>query len=97
MAHSLAKGRQAKMIDSIRAFIIDSLREMNYGVEGIDDDTELGPGGVDIESVALVELATRVEDKFGVEFTEDEAEELAVLTVGEYCVMVAGRCAASTA
>ncbi|HEY1617030.1 MAG TPA: hypothetical protein VGG25_05395 [Streptosporangiaceae bacterium] len=85
------------MTDIIRAFIIESLQDMNYSVEGIEDDTELGPGGVDIESVALVELATRVEDRFGVMFTEDEAEELAVLTVGEYCVMVAGRLPAAGA
>jgi acyl carrier protein len=75
--------------DSIREFIIDSLRAMNYDVEGIDDDTELGPRGADLESLALAELAIRVEDRFAVKW--DEADELALMTVGEFCEIVAGR------
>jgi acyl carrier protein len=77
--------------DSIRAFIIDSLRTMNYDVEGIDNDTELGPRGADLESLALAELAIRVEDRFAVMFDEDEAHELALMTVGEFCDIVAAR------
>ena len=76
---------------SIRAFIIDSLRAMNYDAEGIDDDTELGPRGADLESLALAELAVRVEDRFAVTFDENEADELAVMTVGEICEIVAAR------
>ena len=62
--------------DSIREFIIDSLRAMNYDVAGIDNDTELGPRGADLESLALAELAIRVEDRFAVTFDENEADEL---------------------
>ena len=47
----------------MRQFIIDSLRAMNYDVPGIGDDTELGPRGADPESLALAELAIRVEDE----------------------------------
>jgi len=79
------------MIDSIRQFILDSLREMNYDVEGIDEDTELGPRRADLESLSLAELAIRVEDKYGVKFGEDEAEDLAGMTVGEFCASVAER------
>jgi acyl carrier protein len=77
--------------NSIREFIIDSLRAMNYDVEGIDNDTELGPRGADLESLALAELAIRVEDRFAVKFYEDEAEQLALMTVGEFCEIVAVR------
>jgi acyl carrier protein len=79
------------MIDSIRQFIFGSLREMNYDTEGIDDDTQLGPRGADLASLSLAELAVRVEDQFGVRFSEEEAEELAGKTVGEFCVIVAER------
>jgi acyl carrier protein len=79
------------MIDSIRQFIFSSLREMNYDTDGIDDDTQLGPRGADLASLSLAELAVRVEDEFGVAFSEEEAEELAGKTVGEFCVIVAGR------
>jgi acyl carrier protein len=77
--------------DSIRQFIIDSLREMNYDVEGIGDDTELGPRGADLESLALAELAIRVEDRYAVKFGDDEAEKLAAMTVGEFCQTVTAR------
>ena len=77
--------------DSMRQFIIDSLREMNYDVAGIDDDTELGPRGADLESLALAELAIRVEDEYTVKFGEDEAEKLAAMTIGEFCQAVAAR------
>jgi acyl carrier protein len=77
--------------DSIRQFIIDSLQAMNYDVEGIDDDTELGPRGADLESLALAELAIRVEDRYSVKFGEDETEKLAAMTVGEFCQTVAAR------
>jgi len=79
------------MIDEIRQFVIQSLDDMNYDVRDLDDDETLGPAGLDLESLVLAELAFRVEDKFSVRFAEDESEELAGLTVGEFCAMVAER------
>jgi acyl carrier protein len=81
--------------DSIQKFIFDSLQEMNYDVEGINENTELGPRGADLASLGLAELAIRVEDEFGVKFDEDEAEELADMTVGEFCTAVAERIGAA--
>jgi acyl carrier protein len=81
--------------DSVRQFVFDSLQEMNYDVEGINDNTELGPRGADLESLALAELAIRVEDEYGVKFGEEEAEELASMTVAEFCANVAERMAAA--
>jgi acyl carrier protein len=79
------------MIDDIRQFVLDSLADMNYSVEGIDDDTRLGPAGADVESVALAELAFRAEERFGVRFADDESEALAGMTVGEFCRTVLQR------
>jgi len=83
--------------DSIRQFIFTSLREMNYDTDGIDNDSQLGPRGADLASLALAELALRVEDEFGVKFSEEEAEELAGKTVSEFCVIVAKRLPAAGA
>jgi acyl carrier protein len=80
-----------RMNESIHEFIISSLREMNYDVEGITENTVLGPRGADVESLSLAELAIRVEDAYGVKFLEDEAESLAGMTVGEFCDEVARR------
>ena len=79
------------MTNEIRQFVLDSMVEMNYDIDGVDDDTTLGPAGADLESLGLAELAVRVEDRFGVKFTEDEAEELAGMTVGEFCAAVRDR------
>jgi acyl carrier protein len=79
------------MQDGIREFVIDALREMNYDVDDVDDDTTLGPAGVDLESLALAELAVRVEDRYGVKFDDDESEQLAAMTVGEFTGFVAAR------
>ena len=82
----------------IRQFLLDSLTEMNYSVDDVDDDTALGPAGADLESLSLAELAVRVEDRFGVRFDDDEAEKLAGMTVGEFIAAVAERrSAAATA
>jgi acyl carrier protein len=84
------------MIDpEIRQFALASLREMNFDVEGLDDDSVLGPAGADLDSVALAELGIRVEDRFGVTFGDDEAESLAAMTIGEFCQAVSALLAAA--
>ena len=81
------------MKDEVRAFVIAQLEDMNYDTDGIDDDTTLGPAGVDLESLALADLSVRVEDRYGVRFSDDESEQLALMTVGEFTAEVAGRVA----
>ncbi|MCX4472066.1 acyl carrier protein [Micromonospora sp. MW-13] len=83
------------MRDEVRAFVIEQLTDMNYDVDDIDDDTTLGPAGVDLESLALADLAVRVEDRYGLKFADDESEKLALMTVGEFTTMIADRVAAS--
>ncbi|MEH0972465.1 acyl carrier protein [Micromonospora sp. CPCC 205546] len=84
------------MRPEIRAFVVEQLEDMNYDVEGIDDDTTLGPSGVDLESLALADLAVRVEDRYGLKFADDESEKLALMTVGEFTTMIADRVAGAT-
>jgi acyl carrier protein len=81
--------------NEIKQFLLDSLTEMNYSTDDIDEDTALGPAGADLESLSLAELAVRVEDRFGVRFDDDEAEKLASMTVGEFIAAVAERRAAT--
>ncbi|MGW5560759.1 acyl carrier protein [Micromonospora sp. NPDC003944] len=80
----------------VRAFVVEQLADMNYDVEGLDDDTTLGPSGVDLESLALADLSVRVEDRYGLTFADDESEQLALMTVGEFTAMVADRVAETT-
>ena len=81
------------MRDQVRAFVVEQLADMNYDVEEVDDDTTLGPAGLDLESLALADLSVRVEDRYGLKFDDDESEKLALMTVGEFTAMVAARVA----
>ena len=84
------------MRDQVRTFVVEQLADMNYDVDELDDDTTLGPSGVDLESLALADLAVRVEDRYGLKFADDESEKLALMTVGEFITMVADRVAANS-
>jgi acyl carrier protein len=84
------------MADEIRSFIVSSLKDMNYDVDGVDDATTLGPAGLDLESLALADLLMRVEDEYHIRFAEDESEELALMNLGEFTDMVTERVSQAT-
>src|SRR6202000_505072 len=72
------------MSDDVRAFTLEALRGMNYDVTDVTDDTELGPAGLDLESLALADLAVQLEDHFHVKFNDDDMESLALMTLAEF-------------
>jgi acyl carrier protein len=79
--------------EEIREFILNALKEMNYDVSDVTGDTDLGPAGLDLESLAVAELAVRVEDRFGLKFTDEDGEELALMTLDEFTAEVGSRIA----
>ena len=85
------------MSTDVRAFTIQSLKEMNYDVSDVADDSVLGPAGLDLESLAVAELAVRVEDEYGVKFTDEEQESAGMWTLGEFVGTVTGRLAEARA
>lgn len=46
-----------------------------------DEDTELGPGGLDLDSIAVIEVVEIIEMEFDVSIPDDELEDLD--TVGD--------------
>ncbi len=85
------------MQEKVKEFVINALNEMNYDVSGVTGDTDLGPAGLDLESLALADLAVQVEDVFGVKFGLDEMESTAMMTLDEFAAEVAGRIPAAPA
>jgi len=81
------------MEEDIRQFVVNALKEMNYDVSEMTGDTDLGPAGLDLESLAVAELAVLVEDHFGVKFSDEDSEQLALMTLDEFTAEVAGRIA----
>ncbi|MER6399933.1 MULTISPECIES: acyl carrier protein [unclassified Kitasatospora] len=85
------------MQDRIREFVLAALTEMQYDVSEVTGDTDLGPAGLDLESLALADLSVQVEDEFGIKFDFDEMESTALMTLDEFTADVAKRFAAVTA
>jgi acyl carrier protein len=79
--------------EEIREFILNSLKEMNYDTSDVTGDTDLGPAGLDLESLAVAELAVRVEDHFGLKFSDEDGDELALMTLKEFTTEVGKRIA----
>jgi acyl carrier protein len=83
------------MTDDVRAFTIEALRKMNYDVSDVTDETELGPAGLDLESLALADLAVQLEDEYRVKFDDDDMESLALMTLAEFTTALTDRIAAA--
>ncbi|WP_018723640.1 acyl carrier protein [Salinispora fenicalii] len=71
------------MSTDLREFIVSALRDMKFDVESATDETPLGDGGLELESLSLAELVMQL-DKFGVEFSDEEMEKLTDLDLGEF-------------
>ncbi|MFD8085501.1 phosphopantetheine-binding protein [Kitasatospora sp. NPDC059722] len=85
------------MQDRIRDFVLSALAQMQYDVSGVTGDTDLGPAGLDLESLALADLSVQVEDEFGVKIDLDEMETTAMMTLDEFTADVVRRIEAAGA
>ena len=81
------------MQDQIRTFVVKALSEMNYDVSEVTGDTDLGPAGLDLESLALADLAVQVEEEYSIKFNMDDMETTAMMTLDEFTAEVAARIA----
>ncbi|MGX7828497.1 phosphopantetheine-binding protein [Actinokineospora sp. 24-640] len=84
------------MNERLREFVVSALAEMNYDVSEVTGDTELGPAGLDLESLALADLAVQVEDEYHIKFGDDDMETLALMTLDEFTGALAARLAPAT-
>ncbi|MDQ0779971.1 acyl carrier protein [Streptomyces aurantiacus] len=71
------------MSTDLREVVVDALRNMHFEVDSATDETPLGDGGLELESLSLSELVMQL-DSFGVEFSDEEMEKLAEMTLGEF-------------
>ncbi|SHN18579.1 acyl carrier protein [Streptomyces sp. NBC_00433] len=85
------------MFETIRDAVKTALTEMDYDVSELTDTTVLGPAGLDLESLAVAELAVRIEDDFGVKFADEELPGMADLTLDEFASLVVERMGTTSA
>ena len=83
------------MQDQIRGFVLEALRGMNYDVSEVTGDTDLGPAGLDLESLALADLAVQVEEEYEIKFSVDDMESTALMTLDQFTAEVAARISGS--
>ncbi|GGP46731.1 acyl carrier protein [Streptomyces abikoensis] len=74
-----------------REFVLSVLRELNYEVDGVTDTTPLGDEGLELESLTLAEVTMRLEEKYDIQFTDEELEGLTKLTLGDFVSQIVDR------
>ena len=79
------------MSETIREAIVEALGRMDYDVSDVTGDTILGPAGLDLESLAVAELAALMEDTYGFKFTDADMEAFANMTLDQFAAEVSTR------
>jgi acyl carrier protein len=70
----------------VREFVLSTLSgEMNVPLDrdGVTDDSPVGTGGIDLESLSLVELTLRLEREYGVKIPDSDIEAIGAMTLGQ--------------
>jgi acyl carrier protein len=84
--------------DEILGFVLTTLnQEMNVPLDAdsATDDLPIGAGGIDLESLSLVELTLRIERQFEVTIPDSDIESIGAMTLGELIADIARRKAAA--
>lgn len=71
----------------VKSFVLSFIKNVmniEFDEDEVTDDTPLGAGGLDLESLALVELSMAVENKYKFKFPEEDAEFLLTVTLGQF-------------
>lgn len=76
--------------DSVKAVIVRTL-EISDRADTLDADTALFGGMPELDSLALLELATALEDEFGFAISDEDFTEEVFATIGSLTVFVERR------
>lgn len=80
--------------NEIRDFILNTVVEdMNHPIEPsqVSGESPLGSGGIDLDSLSLIELTMRLERRFNVQFPETDIEPLSAMTLAELTAVTVER------
>jgi acyl carrier protein len=72
---------EAEIREFILATVVDEMNILGSR-DGITDESPATVGGLELDSLSLIELALRLESRFGVEIPDTDIEPLASLTFG---------------
>lgn len=80
--------------EQVREFVIRVIVDemsLDFDPAAITDDMSLGPDGLDLESLAFVELTVALENEYGLSVPDGELDDLAKLPLGAFVADVVGR------
>jgi acyl carrier protein len=80
--------------NEIRDFIVTTVvQDMNHPIapDELGVESPLGSGGIDLDSLSLIELTMRLERRFNVQFPETDIEPLGAMTLGELAADIVER------
>jgi acyl carrier protein len=80
--------------NEIRDFILNTVVEdMNHPIEPdqVSGESPLGSGGIELDSLSLIELTMRLERRFNVQFPETDIEPLSAMTLAELTAVTVER------
>ncbi|BBC32263.1 hypothetical protein SGFS_035570 [Streptomyces graminofaciens] len=76
-------------MSEIRSFVVGIISEINPSVtEDVSDELPLGPGGLELESLALVELLVQVEHEFDAKIADEDPAVQPDATLGQFVAAV---------
>ena len=78
----------------VREFILRTVVEdMNNPIDRdtLPADSPVGAGGLDLDSLSLIELMIRLEQRFGSEIPDGDIEPLGAMSLGELAADIARR------
>ncbi|MCP3799388.1 phosphopantetheine-binding protein [Allokutzneria sp. A3M-2-11 16] len=88
----------ALLASDVRQFLLTTINdEMNIPVDGanITDESPIGVGGLDLESIRLIELIARLQREYEIEIPDADIELLIPMTFSELVDYVLQRRAAA--
>ncbi|MDX3227642.1 acyl carrier protein [Streptomyces sp. ME19-01-6] len=81
---------EGEIREFVLATVIDEINILTSR-EGITDESPVTVGGLELDSLSLIELTLRLESRFGVEIPDADIEPLASLNLGQLVSEVARR------
>lgn len=88
------------MKDSVVEYVLSVLiDEFHLPIDSakFTNDTELGPRGLNLESLTFVDLVFRLEDRYRISIREDDYAKISSFTVGELAAYIERAAAAAPA
>jgi len=79
----------------IVAYIVQVIEKVLNESAGDVDGAPLGEGGINLDSLSLLELSLHIERQYHVKFSEDELDAIGGLTIGGLADLVEQKVAAA--